>query len=395
MEQHNDETLMLLYGAGELQRFQVLFDNWRHAVYRYLYHLVREDAEAVYQATWLKFIERRAEFTENSRFKPWLFGIAHGQLMENLTARRMEKIMEVEDAAVEISSHNLHELHFRSRFEQGLMEAISALPAPMKEAFLLSEEGLTIEEIAEAVCVSNAVATSRLEHAHAIVIKTLSAWGVPMGDTSETWKTIRDVERNDILDDQLLATSKLPDWPPKLVNLDVPAESEAEDKSPTSIWSKVRPSYAIAGLLLSIAVGAAFFASVIPATVKREFQQAKSVTKKASQPPAKMAEPTIPPAPSLGGVKTAPLVDVSAEAARKPRAKVAAKPALKRPKVDEVTDEALDDAQVVADDASAKVTPEPAPPQPPKMVWVRQPDNTYWKDSIPIGSAPFFIEGSR
>lgn len=396
MTQHNDKTLMLLYSAGELEHFQSLFAGWKDPVYRYLYHMIREDAETVYQSTWLKFIERRAEFNENTNFKGWLFGIAHTQLIEHLADRGLESIMDAQEKAAEASSQNLHELYFRSRFEQGLMGAISTLPGMHKEVFLLSEEGLALEEIAEAIFVDTTVAKSRNRHASEILGKTLSAWGLgSMDNISDTWKTIREVMRNDVLDDQIVATSKLPDWPPKLVNLDElnPPEQVAEVKKPTSIWNRVKPAYAVIGLVMAISIGTVFFLSFVPDKVAHVASATAIKTKPLAQKPP------------IQAIEIAPIVEsvppiVLDENAGQPFKKVA----FKKPHKTFVSEENILDAKALEEleahelalaAASAEIAPEPAPPPPPKLVWVQPPDNSYWSDSNPIKSAPYFTGKNR
>lgn len=391
MEQHSDESSMLLYAAGDLEAFSPIFRRWKDPVFRYLYHLVRESAETVYQSTWLKVMERRAEYTENDRIKGWLFGIAHAQLMEHLKTRGLEKIMEIEETAVETSIHNLHELHFRSRFEQGLMEGVCALPAKLKEVFLLDEEGLTMEEIAEAICVSATVARSRLDQAHMILQRTLGAWGASMEVKSETWKVIREVDRNSLLDDQLLATSKVPRQPPQLVTLEPTQDAEPEKPKSESVWNLVKPRYAIVGLFMAIAIGTAYFAVyAVPQSVKHEIRQPTAAKPKAAPTPPRVADGVESPPALQNAVETPPPLLEPTPAMATPRAKFAAK-AKRTPQVSEMDIE--DDEP--AEDNMNLVEAQPEVVQQPEMVWVRQPDNSYWKESIPQRSAPYFVGGAR
>lgn len=396
MEPRNDNSLMLLYGAGELKHFETLFRAWNDPVYRYLYHMLKEEAEAVYQATWLKFIERRVEFREDENFKAWLFGIAHSELIENLKSRGLESIMDAKESAAEISSQNLHELHFRSRLEQGLIAAVSTLPAQHKEAFLLSEEGLSIEEIAGATFVSSTVASSRLKHAHEILDKTLSAWGTSMKGNLVVWSSVRDVERDGHLDDQILATSKLPDWPPKLVNLEEEIQdAEApEDEAPKTLLGRIRPIYAIIGLVLAIAVGVGYVVSFSTGHMN-PVQQAK-VARPAPSTSGKVAE-----TPKAEIVETAPFVesvpatrvDPFVPSTNRPLKHKATKRPVPEPEVE--VDPLVDENELALAAAEAEAGTEPDTPPEPQMVWVRRPDNSYWNESNPIKTAPYFVGGGQ
>ncbi|MBL8432643.1 MAG: hypothetical protein JNK80_09635, partial [Dechloromonas sp.] len=60
-----DEQLMLAYGDGSVEAFEILYGRWRRPVYRFL---VRQCASAgiadeLYQDVWLRVVNARRRYT--------------------------------------------------------------------------------------------------------------------------------------------------------------------------------------------------------------------------------------------------------------------------------------------------------------------------------------------
>jgi RNA polymerase sigma-70 factor (ECF subfamily) len=139
--------------TGQLQReaAQGLYERFYPSVYRYALSQVRspEDAEDATQNTFLRAFAalQRGVVPENEA--AWLFKIAHNVCVSSklawLRRRRVETPRDLDElpgtpAAPELRSDELF----------GLDDALAAMPARLREAFLLREwQGLSYQEIAD------------------------------------------------------------------------------------------------------------------------------------------------------------------------------------------------------------------------------------------------------
>lgn len=67
-----------------------LVECYQYQLMRYLLYLTgrRELAEDLFQETWLRVLERGAQFDGRSRFEPWLFSIARNLAMDHFRKRK-------------------------------------------------------------------------------------------------------------------------------------------------------------------------------------------------------------------------------------------------------------------------------------------------------------------
>lgn len=173
-----DEQLMLAYGDGSVEAFEILYGRWRRPVYRFL---VRQCASAgiadeLYQDVWLRVVNARRRYTVAARFSTWLFRIAHNRLIDHWRAESRKPVAEM-PVADDCETGPLDNVAAPDELQpERLMErkdlaalvagAVDSLPGAQREAFLLHEEGgLTIDEIAALTGVGRETAKSRLRYA--------------------------------------------------------------------------------------------------------------------------------------------------------------------------------------------------------------------------------------
>jgi RNA polymerase sigma factor (sigma-70 family) len=173
-----DEQLMLAYGDGSVEAFEILYGRWRRPVYRFL---VRQCASAgiadeLYQDVWLRVVNARRRYTVVARFSTWLFRIAHNRLIDHWHAESRKPVAEM-PVADDCETGPLDNVAAPDELQpERLMErkdlaalvagAVESLPDAQREAFLLHEEGgLTIDEIAALTGVGRETTKSRLRYA--------------------------------------------------------------------------------------------------------------------------------------------------------------------------------------------------------------------------------------
>jgi len=175
MQSATDEELMLAYTTGDAAAFDTLYGRYRAPLFRYVRRQVGEDriAEEIFQDTWMRVIKARDRYAASAKFTTWLFTIAHNRVMDHFRSARAKPeevpllANDEDDPEVAASDTDNPESSLtRARLAERILEALDALPAVQREAFVLQQEGdLTVEEIATVTGVTRETAKSRLRYA--------------------------------------------------------------------------------------------------------------------------------------------------------------------------------------------------------------------------------------
>ncbi len=158
---------MLAYGRGEAAAFEALYKRHRGALYRFMLRSIRQRAvaEELFQEAWIRVIESRSRYSPQARFTTWLYTIAHNLLVDHWRRKGLTLVQLDEDAAPAAPDNPARQAEARESLAR-LLQAIEALPAAQREAFLLHEEaGLSVAEIAAVTGAGEEAAKSRLRYA--------------------------------------------------------------------------------------------------------------------------------------------------------------------------------------------------------------------------------------
>ena len=164
-----DEELMLAYGRGDAGAFDTLYKRHRGALYRFILRAIKQRAaaEELFQEAWIRVIEARSRYAPQARFTTWLYTIAHNLLVDHWRRKGLALVsLDTEDVPSESANPARHAegREALARF----LQALEALPAAQREAFLLHEEaGLSVAEIAKVTGAGEEAAKSRLRYAMA------------------------------------------------------------------------------------------------------------------------------------------------------------------------------------------------------------------------------------
>jgi RNA polymerase sigma factor (sigma-70 family) len=177
-DSRTDEQLMLAYGEGSAEAFEVLYARWRRQLYRFLVRQCDSAgiADELYQDVWLRVVNARRQYAVVAKFSTWLFRIAHNRLIDHWRSEGRKPVTETAAAddcendpldnvasPDELQPEKIMERKERVRLVVG---AVESLPDAQRQAFLLHEEGgLTIDEIAMLTGVGHETAKSRLRYA--------------------------------------------------------------------------------------------------------------------------------------------------------------------------------------------------------------------------------------
>ena len=177
-DKRTDEQLMLAYGQGSAEAFEVLYGRWRRQVYRFLLRQCERAgvADELFQDVWLRVVSFRRHYAVTAKFSTWLFRIARNRLIDHWRSESRKSVAEMPEgddcetdpldnvaAPDEMQPEKMMERKDRVRL---VVDAVESLPDAQREAFLLHEEGgLTIDEIAALTGVGRETAKSRLRYA--------------------------------------------------------------------------------------------------------------------------------------------------------------------------------------------------------------------------------------
>lgn len=177
---------MLAFAAGDARAFETLYDRHALPVWRFVMRSVNDRALAddLVQDVWFSLARQAPAYEVRARWRTWLFTLAHHRLVDHWRTHKSHASL---DAATEDGASLADTLASESGFgperrltsreqAQALLDALAALPANQREAFLLQAEGgLSLAEIAQTTGVSPETAKSRLRYARARLRETLEA----------------------------------------------------------------------------------------------------------------------------------------------------------------------------------------------------------------------------
>jgi RNA polymerase sigma-70 factor, ECF subfamily len=179
-----DEVLVARAQRGDKDAFGLLVRKYQYRVTKLVARYV-SDSEAVdvAQEAFIKAYRALGGFRGNSAFYTWLYRIAINTAKNHLVARaRRPANQDIDVADAELYGHTERLSHsdtpeavlLGEEVQNIVLGAIQALPSDLRTAILLREiEGLSYEEIAEAMDCPIGTVRSRIFRARAAIEETL------------------------------------------------------------------------------------------------------------------------------------------------------------------------------------------------------------------------------
>ncbi|AWB69058.1 RNA polymerase subunit sigma-70 [Saccharobesus litoralis] len=134
------------------------------------YYLVKQSDAAtaadISQQVWLKVIEKRQRYQSQQKVKPWVFTIARNCLIDHLRLNNkwVQDVDTLLDHPASMDEQPAHQLMQASQ-KQGFEHLLKQLPFEQREAFILQQEGLSLQQIADVTQTSTETVKSRLRYA--------------------------------------------------------------------------------------------------------------------------------------------------------------------------------------------------------------------------------------
>jgi len=178
----SDEQVVAEVLAGHTATFEALMRRHNQRLYRTARAILRNEAEAedVMQQAYVNAFAHLRQFDGRARFATWLIRIAVHESLSRLRERGRDASLDLEGtASLRVvspagSTQDPERLAFSRELGALLESAIDRLPDGAREVFMLRQvEGLSTEEVAEALDVSPDVVKTRLSRARAALRREL------------------------------------------------------------------------------------------------------------------------------------------------------------------------------------------------------------------------------
>jgi RNA polymerase sigma-70 factor (ECF subfamily) len=180
----SDEQIVEKVLTGQTALFEVLMRRHNERVYRAARAIVKDESEAedIMQQAYVNAYSHLRQFDGRSQFSTWLIRIAIHEAFARARRRGRYITMDPEHtsgptllASIALTP-DPERLAFSRELGALLESAIDRLPDGAREVFILRKiEGLSTEEVAAALDVSEAVVKTRLSRARAALRRELSA----------------------------------------------------------------------------------------------------------------------------------------------------------------------------------------------------------------------------
>ena len=174
----HDRDLIARAGDGDIRAFEELVQRHQRRANTVAYGIVRsaEDAREVTQDAFLRVHRHLKDFEGGASFSTWLYRIVYNLSIDLLRRRSPGRAIELEDHTdldgapdewrPSRGETNPFAALDRTRLVEAMQRCLDELPPHHRTAILLREvEGMSYEEIAEAMEVPKGTVMSRLFHA--------------------------------------------------------------------------------------------------------------------------------------------------------------------------------------------------------------------------------------
>ena len=167
------ERIALGLRRHDLALLNELVDRYGYRLSRYLIYLTarRESVDDWMQETWVRVLDRAAQYDGRSRFETWLFSIARNLAIDEL---RRKQGVSLESAPVPLERSSPFLVAARSQDAVKLAAALDELEPVYREVLLLRfQEDLTLQEIAKVTGAPVPTVSTRI---HRALAKLRSQW---------------------------------------------------------------------------------------------------------------------------------------------------------------------------------------------------------------------------
>lgn len=164
---------MRAYARGDASAFDRLYERHRGPLFRYLQRQCggRSHAEELFQEVWMALIGARERYSVDAKFTTYLYTLARHRVIDHFRRQgvRLQVVEQHSDDyldCVPAGGPGPDAQLDATRNVNQVLALVEALPPAQREVMLLrSEEGLSIDEIAQITSTERETVKSRLRYA--------------------------------------------------------------------------------------------------------------------------------------------------------------------------------------------------------------------------------------
>jgi RNA polymerase sigma-70 factor, ECF subfamily len=161
----SDEILMERLVAGQDSSLDTLVTRYERPLYAFAVRMLRDNAAAedAFQETFLRVYRRRKSFSQDYRFRPWLYQICLNVCRDQLRRKkRRQEVRLCEEAVGADDGPTPQEKAEQVLRARRVREAIAQLPVKQREVLILSQyQDLSNTEISEVLSIPEGTVKSR------------------------------------------------------------------------------------------------------------------------------------------------------------------------------------------------------------------------------------------
>ena len=170
-----DETTTIARGLKQRdpELLDLLIEQYQFRLFRYLLHLTgsRERAEDFFQETWVRVLERGAQYDGKWKFEAWLFTIARNLVLDWHRRKKPESFDSLRGPDEDAPAFDLKDEKSATPLEdvlgaeqrENIQISLTKIPAVYREVLVLRfQEEMQLEEIASVLSTPVSTVKSRL-----------------------------------------------------------------------------------------------------------------------------------------------------------------------------------------------------------------------------------------
>ena len=186
----SDVSLLRAYAGGDTVAFETLYNRHKDGLFNFIFRSVSRQAvaEEIAQDVWLSVIKTSSAYQPGAAtFRTWLYIIDRNKTVDYFR-RAANQHQPGEETDAQLGGGQQHPFTAEQSHESDsdveknlllnqLLEALEALPAEQREAFMLQQEGFTAKEISDITGASKEAVKSRLRYAKSTTRAQLEVGG--------------------------------------------------------------------------------------------------------------------------------------------------------------------------------------------------------------------------
>ncbi|BCE03504.1 RNA polymerase sigma factor [Marinicellulosiphila megalodicopiae] len=179
LKNKDSQSLLSLYSQSKHPLIlEIISERYSHDLYHYICSLNGiEGSEDIMQNIWLSLINSQSKYVATASVKTFLFGIARKRLIDwqrkHHFFNSVQTDSELQINAIESNELPLDESIYQDQIKTKFDQALMTLSCDKREAFILKQEGFSLDDISDIMQSNGETIKSRIKSAKTIISDAL------------------------------------------------------------------------------------------------------------------------------------------------------------------------------------------------------------------------------